>query len=166
MKKIALAVALAIALVSGLFAFTGGDSFEIGDSVEAVSELPELGPIELITNQYNASQQAACSMADAGFFSRSFCVFVPTGVPGFTIGAATTIDCVPAGAWTFVVELTVCANPPGPAGPFFSSLVALPGPGTQNDPCIGTHFATITLTNPGSHTLVINVTGNRPSSCS
>ncbi|NOX31773.1 MAG: hypothetical protein GXP35_17275 [Actinobacteria bacterium] len=162
MKKIVLAVALVMALVSGLFAYTGGDSVEIGVPVEAVSELPELGPIELIAHEYAASQQAVCSPATG--FTPSFCVFAPTGVAGFDIGAATTIDCAPAGAWTF--GGTVCTNPPGPEGPFFRSFVALPGNGTQNDPCIGTHFATITLTNPGSHTLVINVTGNRPSSCS
>jgi len=149
MKKIVLAVALVMALVSGLFAFTGGDSVEIGDSAEAVSELPELGPIELIAHAYAASQPADCTLI-LSFPFPVICDATPSNVAGFDITGATTATCTAAAGWA--ISGTTCTATDFSATTSFS--------GGSNFPCVDTHFATVTLTNPGGHTLVINITGN------
>jgi len=153
MKKIVLAVALAITLVSGTFAFTGGDSVEVAQSVEAGLALPELGPVQLIANDYNASQQAACTTT--GAFIPSACLVVPTSVPGFDITLLTSASCSSTGGWT--VPVSICT-------PFFFGALTTK-PLSQNDPCAGTVFAVMTLTNLNGDTLVINVTGNGTAPC-
>ncbi|MBN4047517.1 hypothetical protein JYT71_00765 [Acidimicrobiaceae bacterium AH-315-P05] len=152
-KKTVLAAILSITLLSALFVAPGGDSVEVGGSADVVAELPQLGPVELIMNQYNAGQQAACTSTGALF--PSACFVVPASVPGFNITPLTSASCSSTGGWT--LPLSVCT-------PFlFAALTSKPL--SQNDPCAGTVFAVVTLTNPNMDTLVINITGNGTGPC-
>jgi len=152
-KKIVLAAILSITLLSAVFVSSGGDTVEVGGSADVVAELPQLGPVELIMNQYNTGQQAACTTT--GAFVPSACLVVPASVPGFDINVLTSASCSSTGGWTLPV--TICT-------PFlFGGLASKPL--SQNDPCAGTVFAVMTLTNPNMDTLVINITGNGTAPC-